>query len=121
MSEALPDNPMAQGVAGRFYVGTDGGFTPEQYADMCMTALFESAKHYPLPLKIKVLEAKIEIAKVLNHYFAEAMADERRRIGRQYELHDKAKARLMLPSGMGQRLDDGGVWDEAVAPASPQT
>jgi hypothetical protein len=116
VSEQLPDNPLMRGVAGRFYVGSDGGFTPEQYADMCMTALFESAKNYPLPLKLKVLEAKAEMAKVLHHYFAEAMADERRRIGRRYELHDKKQARLMLPSGMGERLDNGGVWDEALAP-----
>jgi hypothetical protein len=41
------------------------------------------------------------------------MADERRRVGRQYELQETAKARLMLPAGYAQRLDEGGVWTEA--------
>jgi hypothetical protein len=113
VTEKLPGNPIAPGVAGRFYVGNDTGFTPEQYADMALTAMFESAKNYPLPLKVKVLEAKLEMAKILNNYFAEAMVDAARRIGRQYELQEKTKARLMLPAGYAQRLDEGGVWHEA--------
>ena len=51
-------------------------------------------------------------------HVAEAMADATRRVGRQYELQDKKKARLLLPSGMGQKLDEGGVWDEAGASPS---
>ena len=104
---------MSEQIAGRFYVGTDGGFSPEQYADMILTALFESAKHYPPGLKVKVLEAKLEMQRVIMNYVAEAMADERRRVGRHYELQEKAKARLMLPVGYAQRLDEGGVWTEA--------
>jgi hypothetical protein len=113
MSEKIPESSMNPGLAGRFYVGTDGGFSAEQYADMCMTAMFENAKHYPQPLKFVVLEKKLEIVNILTRYISEAMADERRRVGREYELHDKKKARLLLPSGMGQRLDEGGVWSEA--------
>lgn len=101
-------------VAGRFYVNNDGGFTPEQYADMIMTKLFESAKNYPPQIKTKILEAKFEVHKIVLHYVAEAMADERRRIGRLYELNDKTKARLMLPAGYAERLDNGGVWSEAL-------
>jgi len=102
-----------QKIAGRFYVNNDGGFSPEQYADMIMSALFESAKNYPPVIKVRVLEAKLEMQKIILNYVSEAMADERRRIGRQYELHDKKKARLLLPSGMGHQLDEGGVWTEA--------
>jgi len=115
MPERVPESSLAPGVAGRFYVGTDCGFSAEQYADMAMTAMFENAKHYPLPLKVKVLEAKLEISKILNNYFAEAMADAARRIGRHYELQEKTAARLMLPAGYSQRLDEGGVWQEAEA------
>lgn len=101
-------------VAGRFYVNNDGGFTPEQYADMIMTKLFESAKDYPPQIKTKILEAKFEVQRIILHYVAEAMADERRRIGRHYELHDKQKARLMLPAGYASKLDEGGIWSEAL-------
>jgi len=107
-----------QKIAGRFYVNNDGGFTPEQYADMILTALFESAKDYPPQIKVRVLEAKLSMQRIIVNYVSEAMADERRRIGRQYELHDKKKARLLLPSGMGQKLDEGGVWNEAGLPQS---
>ena len=107
-------------AAGRFYVNNDGGFTPEQYADMAMTRLFSTAKYLPQPLKSQVLEAKLKILQVLVMTFSEAMADERRRIGRHYELRDKKAARLLLPSGMGQRLDDGGVWSESLPASNTQ-
>lgn len=113
MPEIIPESSLNPGIAGRFYVGTDGGFSAEQYADMCMTAMFENAKHYPQPLKFVVLEKKLEVVNILTRYISEAMADERRRVGREYELHDKKKARLLLPSGIGQKLDEGGVWSEA--------
>ena len=100
-------------VAGRFYVGTDGGVNAQQYTDMIMTALFESAKNAPQPLKTRLLEYKLEAIDIIFHYVSEAMADERRRVGRQYELQETAKARLMLPAGYAQRLDEGGVWTEA--------
>lgn len=115
MTERLPGNPIAPGIAGRFYTSNDSGFTPEQYADMALTAMFDSAKNYPQPLKTRVLEAKLEISRILNNYFAEAMVDAARQIGRQYELQEKTKARLMLPAGYAQRLDEGGVWNEAEA------
>ena len=103
-------------VAGRFYVGTDGGFSPEQYADMLMTRLFESAKHAPQPLKSLILEWKLRVANEVFGVISEAMADAARRVGRQYELNEKKKARLLLPAGMGERLDQGGVWDESLQP-----
>lgn len=103
-------------IAGRFYVGTDGGFSPQQYTDMIMTALFESAKNAPQPLKTKLLEFKLEAINVIFHYVSEAMADERRRVGREYELQEKSKkGRLLLPGGLAQKLDNGGVWSEAEA------
>jgi len=110
MSQESSINPR---VAGRFYVGTDGGFNAHQYADMIMTALFESAKHAPQPLKTQILEFKLQALDIVYRHVAEAMADATRRVGRQYELNERKKARLLLPSGMGQRLDQGGVWDEA--------
>jgi hypothetical protein len=108
-------------LAGRFYVGSDGGFSAEQYTDMIMTQLFDSAKDAPQPLKTQILEFKLQAANIIHRYVVEAMADATRRVGRQYELHDKKKARLMLPSGMGERLDQGGIWDEATVPVPTQT
>lgn len=101
-------------LAGRFYVSSDAGFNAQQYTDMIMTALFESAKNAPQPYKTRLLEYKLECVDIIFRYVNEAMADERRRVGREYELHDKRKARLLLPSGMGDRLDEGGVWNEAL-------
>lgn len=110
------DTSLNTRVAGRFYVGTDGGFTPQQYTDMIMTALFASAKNAPQPLKTRLLEFKLEAINIVFHYVSEAMADERRRVGREYELKEKSKAgRLMLPGGLAQKLDNGGVWSEAEA------
>lgn len=108
------DSSLNPKFAGRFYVGTDGGFSAQQYTDMIMTALFESAKNAPQPLKTRLLEYKLEAINVIFQYVSEAMADERRRVGREYELQDKKKARVLLPSGMGVRLDEGGVWNEAL-------
>ena len=85
-------------AAGRYYIMNDGSFTPEQYADMAMTRLFESAKNLPQPYKTQVLEFKAQFFNVLCHYFSEAMADERRRVATIYELGDTKKARLMLPA-----------------------
>ena len=110
------DTSLNTKVAGRFYVGTDGGFGPQQYTDMIMTALFESAKNAPQPIKTRLLEFKLEAINVIFHYVSEAMADERRRVGREYELKEKSKAgRLLLPGGLAQKLDQGGVWSEAEA------
>lgn len=117
MSERIPESSVPQAVAGRFYVSNDSGFTPAQYTDMIMTGLFESAKHWPQPMKTRLLEAKIEAVNIIQRYVAEAMADATRKVGRHYELHEKKQARLLLPSGMGQRMDNGGVWDEATAPS----
>lgn len=105
-------------TAGRFYVNNDGGFTPEQYADMLMTKFFDTAKFLPQPLKSRVLEGKLQLYEIARNIIAEAMVDERRRVGRHYELNDKKKARLLLPAGMGQRLDQGGVWDENYDPST---
>lgn len=98
---------MTHRVAGRFYVMNDGSFTPEQYADMVMTRLFESAKHLPQPIKVQVLEFKAKAVDVLRHYFAEAMADARRQIGKAYEHEDLKKARLMLPATHAESLRMG--------------
>lgn len=98
---------MTQRVAGRFYVMNDGSFTPEQYTDMVMTRIFESAKNLPQPAKTQVLEFKAKIADVICHYFAEAMADARRQIGKQYEHEDLKKARLMLPATHAESLRMG--------------
>jgi len=108
------DSSINPKTAGRFYVGTDGGFNAHQYTDMIMTALFESAKNAPQPLKTQILEFKLRAVDIVYKHVAEAMADATRRVGRQYELQEKKKARLLLPSGMGQKLDEGGVWDEAL-------
>jgi len=115
MSTEASQNPK---IAGRFYVGTDGGFSAHQYTDMLMTKLFDSAKTLPQPMKTQILEFKNQYANIIFGVVNEAMADAARRVGRQYELNEKKKARLLLPSGMGDRLDNGGIWDESL-PSQP--
>lgn len=121
MSERAPESNSPPGIAGRFYVNTDGGFNAAQYTDMIATALFESAKHAPQPLKTQILEWKLSAVNIIHRYVAEAMADAARRIGRQYELKEKEnKGRLMLPGGLSRHLDEGGVWEEAKATESKE-
>lgn len=90
-------NPNGVIAGGRFYVGADDGFTPEQYADMALTRMFESAKDWPQPMKTQALEQKFRVRKILTHFFAEAMADERRRVGIEFEAGRLAKAVDLLP------------------------
>jgi hypothetical protein len=114
--ETTVDSSLNQQVAGRFYVGTDGGFTAQQYTDMIATALFMSAKHAPQPLKTQLLEWKLQAVNIIYQHVAEAMMDERRRVGREYELKEKNKrGRLMLPGALRNHLDEGGIWEEAKA------
>lgn len=115
MAERVPEPTLNQTFAGRFYTSNAGGFSAKQYADMIMTALFESAKNAPQPLKTQILEFKLEAGNIVFHYVNEAMEDAKRLVGRQYELNEKKKGRLLLPGGLAQHLDQGGVWDEAKA------
>jgi hypothetical protein len=89
-------NPLVP--SGRFFVAAaDGSFSAEQYADMALTRMFESAKDYPQPLKGAVLERKFEIRNILIHHIGEAMADARKRIGNKFENGQAAAARAHLP------------------------
>lgn len=84
-------------AGGRFFVGADGGFTPVQYADQALMRMFENVKDWPQPMKTQALEEKFKIRATLIHFFAEAMADERRRVGREFEAGKLTKAVEMLP------------------------
>lgn len=115
MPEKIPETSMNRQFAGRFYTGTDGGFTADQYTDMLMTQLFESAKTAPQPLKTQLLEFKLKYVNIAFRIIREAMADATRRVGRKYELNDHQHGRLMLPGALKQKLDEGGLWSEAQA------
>lgn len=99
MSQQLVDhrgNPMQ--MAGRYFVSApDGSFSAEQYADMILNRLFESAKDYPEPLKGRVLERKFEVRALLIHYVSEAQADARSQVGRLFESEKLYEAAAHLP------------------------